>query len=191
MPSAVPKKQNSRFSRWLGKKLLTALGWRVTGEFPNEPKVMIALGPHTSNWDFIIAMAAIMASGIQASYLMKKEAFVWPFSILYVWLGGLPLNRKATTNTVDQLVEQYGKRDSLWLAIAPEGTRKKVDYWKTGFLRIAHRAKIPVLTVVWDYDNKEFILDKLWQASDNYEHDAQAIRHHVRTNFKGRYPQLQ
>ena len=171
--------------------MLKCLGWRVSGQFPNEPKAVIALGPHTSNWDFVISMAAIMASGVRVSYLMKKEAFVWPFSIFCVWLGGVPLNRKATENTVDQLVARFLDSDKLWVAIAPEGTRKKVDYWKSGFLRIAHKADIPVICVTWDYQQKLMCLDRVWQATEHYEQEAEAIREYVRTHFKGRYPDQQ
>lgn len=190
LPPLVPSK-NHPIARWLGKKILQGLGWRLVGTFPNQPKIMVALGPHTSNWDFIIAMAGIMATGIKASYFMKKEAFVWPFSKIWVWLGGVPLNRKATENTVEQMVQQFKQRKQLWLAITPEGTRKKVDYWKTGFVRIAHIADVPVLTVVWDYEHKELRLDKLWQVSEDYEQEAAAIRDYVRTQFKGKYPELQ
>ncbi len=190
LPDCLLAKSN-RFSRGVGRALLRLLGWRLEGSFPEAPKVMVALGPHTSNWDFVVAMAAILASGIQASYLMKKEAFVWPFSRLYVWLGGVPLNRKSATNTVEQLVSAFNRHDKLWVAIAPEGTRQKVGYWKTGFLRVAHQAQVPVLTVAWDYERKALVLDKLWHASEHYEQDAQTIREHVRSNFKGRHPHLQ
>lgn len=167
------------------------LGWRVTGNLPNEPKMMVALAPHTSNWDFVISMAAIMAIGIRVSYLMKKEAFIWPFSLVWQWLGGVPLNRKATADTVEQLAQTYREREKLWLAIAPEGTRQKVTYWRTGFLRIAHLAQVPVLIVGWDYQNKVMNADKLWHPTGDHEKDAAELRNYVGAKFVGKHSSLQ
>ncbi len=155
------------------------------------PKVMVALAPHTSNWDFVVAMAAILATGIDAKYLMKKEAFIWPLSYLWVWLGGVPLDRTASENTVEQLVQKFERSDKLWVAIAPEGTRNKVEQWKTGFLRIATAAQIPVMVVAWDYPTKSIVLDRLWHLSGDIPSDVAAIRQHARSQFQGRHPQKQ
>ena len=190
MPPQIPTKGN-RLSRAVGCYLLHLLGWRVTGQFPHESKVICAVGPHTSNWDFIIGMAGILATGIDARYLMKKEAFIWPFTRLFVWLGGEPLDRKATENTVEQIVQHFQKKEKLWLAIAPEGTRKKVDYWRNGFLRIADSANVPVLLVGFDYVNREFVIDKLWATTGDYAVDAAAIRDYMRQRFVGRHPNQQ
>lgn len=190
MPQLLPRKGN-RFSRGFGRLLLRLLGWRVTGCFPLEPKVVCAVGPHTSNWDFIIGMAGVLAVGIDARYLMKKEAFIWPLSRLFVWLGGEPLDRNARENTVEQIVAHYRRADKLWLAIAPEGTRKKVKYWKKGFLRIADEAGVPVLLVGLDYSNKQFVLDRLWPTTGDHEADAEAIRAYMCTRFVGRHPHQQ
>lgn len=190
MPQLLPRKGN-RFSRSLGRVMLKLLGWRVTGCFPVEAKVICAVGPHTSNWDFIIGMAGIMAAGIDARYLMKKEAFVWPLATLFKWLGGEPLDRNASENTVEQIIEHFRCADKLWLAIAPEGTRKKVKYWKKGFLRIADEAGIPVLLVGLDYHKKQFVLDRLWPTTGNHEADAEAIRTYMCSRFVGRHPHQQ
>ena len=146
MPPLVPVAGN-RFTRWLGRKLLALLGWKVRGELPNEPKIVVAAAPHTSNWDFVVAMLAIMALGIRVSYLMKKEAFFWPFGKLFMWLGGIPLDRRATEDTVQQIISWYDTHDQVWVVITPEGTRAKVDKWKTGFLRVVDGAKVPLLIV--------------------------------------------
>lgn len=190
MPPQVPRKGN-RLSRAVGRLLLKATGWRVTGNFPPEPKMICAVGPHTSNWDFIVGMAGIMACGIDARFLMKKEAFIWPFSRFFVWLGGEPLDRKASENTVDQIVEHYHKASKLWVGIAPEGTRKRVTYWKSGFLRIADKAGVPVLLVGLDYRNKLLVIDKVWPTTGDYTADAAAIRDHMRLRFVGRHPSQQ
>lgn len=190
VPECLPRKGN-RASRAIGRWLLKVLGWRVTGSFPPVPKIVVAVGPHTSNWDFIVGMAGIMATGIDARFLMKKEAFIWPFSKFFIWLGGEPLDRKARENTLEQIVQHFHCADQLWLGIAPEGTRRKVDHWKKGFLRIADQAQVPVLLLGFDYANKEFVLDKLWSTTGNYEADADAIRDYMCTRFVGRYPRYQ
>lgn len=190
MPTQLPRKGN-RFSRWLGRVLLRLLGWRVTGVFPEQTKLVVAVAPHTSNWDFITAMAGILAVGIRVHFLMKKEAFIWPFSKFFVWLGGVPIDRSASENTVDQIVRHFHNSEQLWMAIAPEGTRKKVETWKTGFLRVAQKAQVPVLLVVWDYSKKEFILDRIWEVGTDVYADCHAMKDYVRENFQARHPDKQ
>ncbi|MBC6907054.1 acyltransferase [Saccharophagus sp. K07] len=190
LPPRVPRKGN-RFSRWLGRQALRLLGWRVQGELPNHPRLVIAVGPHTSNWDFVIAVAVILALGVRVNFLMKREAFVWPLAGFFRWVGGIPLDRSSTSDTVQQIVQQYERSEHLWLAITPEGTRRKVEYWKTGFLRIADNAEVPVLVAAWDYSRKVFVIDTVWSTSGNYQADAHAIRQYVRTTYRGRYPEWQ
>lgn len=190
LPESLPR-QGNMFSRWLGRCLLRLMGWRVTGELPAELKIVAVVAPHTSNWDFITGLAGVMALGIRVNYLMKKEAFVWPLSKLFIWSGGVPLDRSATGNTVDQLVSYYRSRDKLWVAIAPEGTRRKVDFWKSGFMRVAQQAEVPVLLVAWNYPTKEIRIDRLWYYSGDVERDVATIRDYARTRFQGRYPAQQ
>lgn len=190
LPPAVPRKGN-RLSRWLGRSLLGAMGWRIQGELPNHPKLVVAVGPHTSNWDFVIAMGVVLALGVRVNYLMKKEAFLWPLAGLFRWLGGIPIDRSNASNTVDQIVGHYRNSPHLWLAITPEGTRRRVEQWRTGFLRIAAGAEVPVLVAAWDYSQKAFVLDRLWCTTGDCPADAEAIRTHVRANYRGRHPELQ
>lgn len=190
IPEPIPRKGNT-FSRWLGCRLLCILRWRIVGVLPAEPKVVVAIAPHTSNWDFITAMAGVMALGIDVKYLMKKEAFIWPLSTFFVWSGGVPLDRKDTKNAVDQIVTHFQVQEKLWVAIAPEGTRKKVACWKTGFLRIARKANVPLLLVAWNYPKRELVIDCVWSVSEDVNADEQAIRQYVSLKFRGRHPQQQ
>lgn len=190
MPDLLPRKGNA-FTRGLGRAVLRMLGWKVTGAFPAEPKLVVVAAPHTSNWDFIIGAAGIMAVGIRANFLMKKEVFIWPLSRFFSWLGAIPLDRSARENRVDQIAEIYRQRDKLWLGITPEGTRKKVDSWKTGFIHIAQKANVPVLLVAWDYSKKEFRLDRVWHCSGDVDADVKAIRDYARERFVGRHPSQQ
>jgi 1-acyl-sn-glycerol-3-phosphate acyltransferase len=190
LPQAMPR-QGNRFSRWLGRRILGVLGWRIRGDLPDEPQLIVAVGPHTSNWDFIIGIGVILALGVRVNYLMKREAFFWPFAGLFRCLGGIPLDRRNTADTVPQIVAHYRQNPALWLAITPEGTRAKVPYWKTGFLRIAADAGVPVLIAAWDYSHRTFVLDRVWSVTDDHAADAEAIRRHVCGSYQGRHPALQ
>jgi len=190
LPESAPRLGNA-FSRWLGRSLLHLLGWRLEGELPNQEKVLVALAPHTSNWDFVVAMPVIMALGVKVSYLMKKEAFIWPFSILFRWWGGIPLDRGASGEVVNQVAQWYADHDAVWVAITPEGTRKKVGQYKTGFVRIAHAAGVPIVTIAWDFPSKSMVVDRVWTTTGNHEADAALIRDHINRHYRGATPQLQ
>ncbi len=190
MPPEAPQ-YSSEFVRWVGRKLLKCVGWKVQGDIPVVPKAVFAAAPHTSNWDFIVAMFAIMALGVKVSFLMKKEAFFWPFKGLFMSLGGIPLDRSASQDTVAQICSWYKKEEKLWVVITPEGTRSKVERWKTGFLRVAHEANVPVVLVAWDYPTKSINIEKLWHTTGEHEADAVAIRSFLLEKYTGKFPEKQ
>ena len=190
LPESAPRLGNS-VSRAVGRFILRLLGWKLEGELPNEKRLMVALAPHTSNWDFIVAMPIIMALGVKVSYLMKKEAFIWPFSILFRWWGGIPLDRGASGEVVNQVAQWYADHDGVWVAITREGTRKKVGQYKTGFVRIAHAAGVPIVTIAWDFPSKSMVVDRVWTTSGDHEADAAKIREHINSHFRGAQPHLQ
>lgn len=190
IPQAMPRAGN-RFTRWLGRSLMRLIGWKLRGALPSEGKVIVAAAPHTSNWDFIIAIGTIMSLGLRISYLMKKEAFVWPFKGFFLWLGGIPIDRKASENTVDQIADWYSTHEKVWVVLTPEGTRSKVDKWKTGFLRIAEKADIPIFLVAWDYPTKTLHLLPTWKTTGDHAADAEAIQNMVNAKYVGRHPEKQ
>ncbi len=190
LPEKVPSTGNA-LTRWLGRTILRSIGWQVKGELPNHAQVVICGAPHTSNWDFIIAMGVSLAMGIKFSYLMKKEAFIWPFRGLFMAMGGIPLDRGSSVDTVQQIAQWYRDHDQVWLAITPEGTRSKVERWKTGFLRIAHQAQVPVFLVGWHYPEKALYLDKLWRTTGDHVKDAEEIRAYLTSRYQGAHPEKQ
>lgn len=190
LPPEVPCRRSPAI-QWLGRLLLRMSGWRLVGEVPRTPKLVIAVGPHTSNWDLVFALYVLMASGIRLSWFMKREAFIWPVSRLFIAFGGIPLNRSAASGTVSQIAEAFAERERLWVALTPEGTRRKVTQWKTGFLRMAEAADVPVLLVGWDYPNRTICIDRLWQVTGDHERDAAAIQAYINHHYTGRYPELQ
>ncbi len=154
VPAEIPTTDRP-LGHWLGVKVLTFLGWRVVGEIPKYNKAIYAVAPHTSNWDFVIGVAAMLAMRIKLKFMGKSSIFIWPFKSLLVKLGGIPIERSKKHGIVEQMVDKFQQSDDLILALAPEGTRSKTTEWKTGFLAIAHKANVPVVTVTLHFDKKE------------------------------------
>ena len=166
------------------------MGLRIVGELPNEKKILVAAAPHTSNWDFVIALVTILTLGVRAHILMKKEAFIWPFSPLWHWFGFIPTNRQVAGGIVGSVVENFNNSEQLWVAIAPEGTRSANSQWKTGFLRMAHEAQVPILPLSWDYPSKTLYLGQPINTSGNHQQDLEAIRSYF-SSFTGKNPHNQ
>lgn len=149
----VPRRHNP-LTRWLGRTAMRLLGWRTQGVWPNEPRLIVALAPHSSNMDFILSVAVFWGLGLKTSYLAKKSLFWFPFGIIMRALGGIPIDRTSPEGIVDELAEQFRKRDQLVIGITPEGTRGDVRTWKSGFARIAALADVPVLPAIVNYDER-------------------------------------
>lgn len=189
LPAEWPRMGN-RFTRWLGRQGLRTMGWRMTGELPNVRQLVIAGGPHTSNWDFVVAMFAIMALGVKVSWLGKHTIFRWPLTGLWYKLGGIPVNRSAATGMVEQAVDSFRQNASQIVALMPEGTRSKVDQWKTGFLRIARGAQVPVLLVGMDYPSKSIHFADMFTPSEDMLADLERVKSFIQS-FRGKRPALQ
>lgn len=134
--------------------LLWLSGWKLEGEVPNIRKCIIIGAPHTSNWDFYFGMLYKMYYGLNIHFLMKKELFKFPISHFLRWVGGIPVNRGQHSNFVTLLGQTIKSSRSFYLAIAPEGTRKKVKIWKRGFYHIAKKAGVPIVMGYMDYERK-------------------------------------
>ena len=129
---------------WLATRILALLGWRVEVDLPPGPKGILVVYPHTSNWDFPIGYLVKLSMGLPLSFVGKDTLFRWPLGGLLRRMGGIPANRRERTGLVAQLVAEFRRRDWMWLAISPEGTRKHVSHWKSGFYRLALAADVPV-----------------------------------------------
>jgi 1-acyl-sn-glycerol-3-phosphate acyltransferase len=177
---STPIKTNP-VTRVLGYVVLKMAGWRIVGTFPDEKKLLIIAAPHTSNWDYILAMAAKLYVGVRVRYLMKKELDVWPLSILVRGLGGIPVEREAKTDIIEQTVDWLNGQDQAWLGMSPEGTRSKIAHWKTGFLRIAQGANLPIVVIGIDGAKKQLIIDKLIPASELKDADIKTKARELKT----------
>jgi 1-acyl-sn-glycerol-3-phosphate acyltransferase len=149
-----PRSAGGAVVRAVGRILLRLAGWRVEGSLPERPRFVVCVGPHTSNWDFVVGYAAKMATGVRASWLGKHTLFRGLMGPLLRWMGGIPVDRRAAHGVVEQAAEWFARRRSLVLGIAPEGTRRPVDRWKMGFYHIARLAAVPVVPVALDWGSR-------------------------------------
>ena len=172
---AVPSRGN-RLSRAAGRATLALLGWRFEGHVPNVPRAVVIVAPHTSNWDFVVGIAAMLALGLDARWIGKDTLFRPPFGPLLRWLGGTPVDRDAPEGVVEEVVRRLQRADRLFLALSPEGTRRKVERWKTGFHRIARHAGVPIWPVAFDYRRKAVVLMPPFMPTDDLEADVRSLR---------------
>lgn len=166
----------NRFTRWLGCVWLRIFGWRFKGTFPDYRKMVVAVAPHTSNWDFPLGLAVAFGMRIRFHWLGKHTLFRRPFAGLMKRLGGIPVNRKAPVGVVEQVLRRFEESEWLYLAISPEGTRSRVDRWKTGFIRIAHAAKVPIQLICFDYARRLIEAGPVVETTHDLEADLTRIR---------------
>ncbi|MCC6144706.1 MAG: 1-acyl-sn-glycerol-3-phosphate acyltransferase [Candidatus Hydrogenedentes bacterium] len=134
--------------------ILKMLGWRLEGERPKETRVVTLAVPHNTNWDLPMALLVAKAMQLPIVFTMKDTLFWWPLSLFWYRIGGIPINRRARTSAVDQMAQAFEEYEHLTLVIPPEGTRKKVKYWRTGFYWIAVKAQVPICMGFVNYEKK-------------------------------------
>lgn len=157
--------------RAVGHLVLRLLGWRVEGEVPDLPKFVIAVAPHTSNWDFVVGAAAMFALDLRLAFLGKHTLFRWPFGGLFRWMGGIPVDRTSPHGVVGASIEAFSRVERRILAIAPEGTRRHVGHFRSGFLQIARGARVPVLLASLDYAARVVRLGPAFDPGEDVEAD--------------------
>jgi 1-acyl-sn-glycerol-3-phosphate acyltransferase len=175
VPPALPRR-GGPLTRLCGRAALRALGWRIVGELPNQSKLVIIAAPHTSNWDFVVGIAARFALGLDVSWLGKHTLFRWPSSVIFRWLGGIPVDRSVSQNTVPQVVDTFRGRDAFVLALAPEGTRKQVAGWRTGFWYIAHGAEVPIVPVEFDWPRRAIRIHEMRKTTGDMQADIKELQ---------------
>lgn len=162
--------------KWIYSFFFRLAGWKISGDVPrNLNKYIIAVAPHTSNWDFMIGLAVRSIMGFRSNFLGKKELFRFPWGFLFRQLGGYPVDRSKSENKVDQIVAVINNTPYFVIAVAPEGTRKSVNRWKTGFYQIAFKAGIPIVFVSLDYSKKLITFNQPFTPSGSYEADVRLI----------------
>ncbi|MCC7403283.1 MAG: lysophospholipid acyltransferase family protein [Bdellovibrionales bacterium] len=175
---------------WLCDLLMfRLLGWRVEGQLPQVPKYVAIGAPHTSNWDFFIGMAAYHRLKIQFRWYGKHTIFIWPVGVLLRAMGGFPIERAHHHDVVSVAIAKFKREDHFILALAPEGTRGKVDKWKTGFYHIALGAGVPICPFALDFEHKRVVCGQLFYPTGDKEKDIAHLQDFFR-QFRGRHPEL-
>ena len=172
----VPRKGRHRFTRWIGRSILKLGGWKMVGQFPDVPKAVLIGAPHSSNWDGVWGFAALLALDLDLRILGKKELFWGPMGWAMRFLGVIPIDRSAPGGFVAQSIETMKHAERLWIGLAPEGTRKRVEHWKTGFWKLAHGAGVPVIHAYFHYPEKIIGIGPALDMSDDMAADMARIR---------------
>lgn len=165
----------SRAVRRLLVWLFRTRGWKAVGSPPPDRRCVIVAVPHTSNWDFLYFVGLTDSLGIRPHFMAKQSLFRWPFRRFLLDIGGVPIDRSSSLNVVEQMVAEFERRDEFMLTIAPEGTRKAVTRWKTGFYQIAYQAKVPLVCGIMDYRRKVGGLGPAIMPSGDYRADMEKI----------------
>ena len=164
-------------------------GWKIEGNFPKDTPKYIAIGaPHTSNWDFILGLLSRSILGADIKFIAKKSLFLFPYGWLFRLLGGYPIDRKKNRNYVDAMIDLFNSKEHFAVAITPEGTRNRVDQFKSGFYYIAKGANIPIVITIFDASNKVFKILPPLPLSGNFEQDMEKITQYFR-GIKGINPE--
>ncbi|MBU2098516.1 MAG: lysophospholipid acyltransferase family protein [Gammaproteobacteria bacterium] len=164
------------FLRLLASAILALMGWRAIGKPLQEKQFVLIGAPHTSNWDFPLMLMVVLKLRLKLNWMGKNTLFMFPFGGFMRWLGGIPIDRSQHHGVVDQVVEQYQQNPQLVVLVPPEGTRKHVKEWKTGFYHIANNAGIPILMGYLDVARKEAGLADFFYPTGHVDDDIRAIR---------------
>ncbi|MGY8906175.1 lysophospholipid acyltransferase family protein [Candidatus Njordibacter sp. Uisw_056] len=175
------------FMRLLSWLVLKLCGWKVVNVAPATGSYLIIAAPHTSNWDFPLGIAIAFHLRLKVYFIAKHTLFNGFAGPIMRWLGGVPLNRSASTNFVDASVEIYANSENLIFAIAPEGTRSSVGRWKTGFYHMAKGANVPLALAYFDFSKRVGGIGKMLNTTENIDADMQAIADFYEP-IMGKYP---
>ena len=173
----------------IGQFFLTITGWKFKGDIPRSDRIILVAGPHTSNWDFLLALAFIFGLNLNVFWIGKHTLFKNGFSKIMRKLGGIPVNRASPELLMNEVSHIVKRQQGVIIAISPEGTRKKVERLKSGFLRIAKTTNSQILLAGIDFESKLIHLGKLFQPSGNTESDLLNVHNYFR-QFKGKRPEF-
>lgn len=180
-------------TKWLAQLIfIKILGWEIKGDIPKTiKKCVICIAPHTSNWDFFIGVVVRPIKNLRSSFLVKKELYKFPpLGWLLTYMGGIPVDRgRNSANLMDQVMKIFKEREVMRLAITPEGTRSKVNEWKTGFYRIAMGAGVPIILCSFDFEKKVVHFKEEFYPTGNMNEEVELIRSKF-IGVAGKHPEL-
>ena len=160
----------------IGRLWMRGFGWDVKAALPDEKKYIMVGGPHTSNWDFPFGLALFYVLDIKLSWMGKSALFKPPFGTLMRALGGVAIDRNSQSGVVEQMVDKFAQADDLIIGLAAKGTRKKTQYWKSGFYWIAYKANVPIVCCYLDYKKKCANIGLTIMPTGNVSADMDLIR---------------
>lgn len=187
LPDHVPAR-GSAFTKQLFKRIYLAQGWSFDGEFPNLPKAVAIISPHTSNVDAWHGFTALLGLGIQITIFGKHSLFNTPLKPLLEWIGVIPIHRESPQGVTKQIVKIIQSKDQIWVGMAPEGTRKQADKIKSGFYYIAYEAQIPIVMFSFDYVNKTIHCLGIFEPTGHFEPDLEQILQRYEGHFSPKNP---
>ena len=170
--------------------ILKLLSWKVDEKAPTIPKYVLICAPHTSNWDFVIAILINFKFELNAYLMVKNNVAIGPIKSLIKWIGMIPIDRTKSNNTVDQVIDIFNKREKFIIGVPPSGTRSKVKKWKTGFYHIAKGAKVPIVLSSLNYKTKEAKFITTFFPIENTEKGIEKIQSYYK-GVRGKYPEKQ
>jgi 1-acyl-sn-glycerol-3-phosphate acyltransferase len=169
------ERRHASIANFIGRTLMRLWGWRIEGHLPDVPKVIIAVAPHTTNWDFVVGVMTLFVLDVKLSFLGKHTLFNGWFGKWMRSIGGIPVDRSKPNGVVGETIAAFDRAEKLVLAVAPEGTRQLDRGFKTGFLHMAYGARVPVLLAYFDFSRKVIGFGPLFQPSGDAEKDLQEI----------------
>lgn len=175
LPPNAPRQGNA-LARAFGRTILRLGGWRIEGEFPDLERFVIIVAPHSSAWDAFWGIAGMLALGVRITFMAKAEAFRGPLGWLLRRIGGVPVDRQQAQGAVEQAVARLQMPGPTWFLLAPEGTRKRVERWKSGFWHIASNAQVPVMQAAFHYPEKTMVLGPLLTPGSDLDADMARVR---------------
>ena len=177
MDASAPRAGNA-LTRASARGILRLAGWRIEGEVPPEPKLLLVGAPHTTALDFVLTKLTAAALGVRLSWVGKASLFRGPFGPVGRWAGGVPVRRTSSAGFVEAMVDEFRRRDRFYLALMPSGTRFAPDIWRSGFYYIAREANVPMFLVGFDWGRRTMRLGPLLHARQEatYEDDLPRIR---------------
>ena len=177
-----------KFIQWLGRSLHKVSGWKVEGEIPNLKKFILVGAPHTSNWDFVHALILIWAIDLKLNVLAKHTLFKIPFlKNILSGIGGIPVDRKNPQLVVDEVSKLTDGDGGAIIGLTPEGTRKRVEKWKSGFLRIAEQTESKIVLIGIDFDKKICSFSGFFDPTGDNDKDIKYIKSFYK-KFKPKIP---
>lgn len=173
--------------RLLARTALKLTGWAIdddSAETPAGPCVLIG-APHTSNWDFLLMLCAALQMGITPRWFGKHSLFRFPFGPVMRWMGGIAIDRTNSNRVVDDIAGEFNRQPNLILILAPEGTRSKVEQWKSGFYHIARLAGVPVVMVAIDGEQRSLRLVGKVEVNGDDNRDPREAVEDIRQRYYG------